>query len=383
MGAGSGQRLRVAVVYPEKDPVSAANWSGSPRGIATGLASQGVDVVPVGTPSGVDPARLPLMRARLRAGRGPAAARTSVAVQARSAAMARMLRRAGRLDGVVAMGGDRYLLGRVRLPDVPAATYDDGTLAQQWRHPWSDLRNAGYDPADVTGWFDTQSASLRAADVCCVSTSWAAAAVAGDCDIREDRVVVVGMGHRPRLGAVSAERDWSVPRFLLVGVDWQRKNGDAVVRAFVRVREHYPDATLDLVGGHPRLDVPGVVGHGLLRLDDPQAQGLLDQLFARATAFVMPSMFDPSPIAYLEAASAGLPVVATTQGGAQELLGEAALTVHPTDDDALYGAMLRLADPQTARALGAEARRRSAESSWSAVAGRVLAALGLAQHAIG
>jgi glycosyltransferase involved in cell wall biosynthesis len=88
----------------------------------------------------------------------------------------------------------------------------------------------------------------------------------------------------------------------------------------------------------------------------------------------MPSRFDPSPIAYLEAASAGLPVVATTEGGAGELLGSAAVSVHPDDDDAIVAAMLDLADPAVARTRGEEAHRRSEDATWQAVASRVLAA---------
>ncbi|MGZ4977060.1 MAG: glycosyltransferase family 4 protein [Methylobacter sp.] len=190
----------------------------------------------------------------------------------------------------------------------------------------------------------------------------------------ENKVHAVGMGHRPR-SVLGEPRDWTTPHFLFVGVEWGRKNGAAVVEAFVRVRERFPNATLDLVGEHPAIDIPGITGHGFLPRENKPAQDLLDRLFARATAFVLPSLFDPSPIAYLEAASAGLPVIATTCGGAGELLQDAAISVDPYDREALVSAMLLLADKDIAQTMGTRAAARAAESTWQSVARRIAANL--------
>jgi glycosyltransferase involved in cell wall biosynthesis len=43
-------------------------------------------------------------------------------------------------------------------------------------------------------------------------------------------------------------RDWSTPRFLFVGNDFERKNGVAVVSAFKRLRDQVSEARLDVVG---------------------------------------------------------------------------------------------------------------------------------------
>lgn len=380
-GAKGDETTRVGVLYPAPDPTSPAHWSGSPAGITTGLRALGVDVVPLGTPvrSGVDRTRLGLQR--LIGGAGPVAARRPSALRTRSVVLGHAVERAGRLTAVVAMGTDRYHLGDVRPVGVPVATFDDGTLRQMWANSSSDIRGAGFADSDVEAWFEVQAASSRAADAVCVSTRWAGRSFADEYGVLNERLHVVGMGHRPRGIPAPGARDWRVPRYLFVGVDWRRKNGDAVIRAFEQVRRVVPGATLDVVGEHPALDAPGVRGHGFLRREDIAAQRRLDELFAHATAFVMPSLFDPSPIAYLEAASAGIPVVATTEGGAGELLGPAALSVHPYDDDALVHAMRQLADPEVAESLGAEALARSADASWPRVAERVLAALGLTDQA--
>lgn len=370
--------MRIGLLYPTRVPTSASNWSGTPQGLAGGLARAGVEVVGIGT--GISLARRAAESAERRIvteRHAAVVARTPRRRAIRTRDLRRSLERALPLDGVLAMGTELYDLASVVPNGLRAVTYDDGTLEQMWRNVDSDIRKAGFPDKDVPEWFRQQAASSRAAWACCVSTTWAARSFIDDYGVSSDRLRVVGMGHRPRAGDLTSPRDWTVPRFLFVGVDWQRKNGDAVVRAFGEVRRLHPAATLDVVGRHPALDAPGITGHGFLPREDERAQVLLDRLFAHATAFVLPSRFDPSPIAYLEAASAGIPVIATSEGGAGELLGDAAITVHPDDDGALVAALVRLADPEVAKAMGAEALRRSAASSWEHVAGRVLEALTL------
>lgn len=370
--------MKVALLYPQADALSPANWSGTPSGLAGGLEACGIEVIPVG-------ARLPLgihqavaVLSRIGGRRGAVADRMPVRQRARTWVLTRNLAEvAGTIDAVVAMGTEMYDLAAVSYPNVPVATYDDGTLLQMWRNADSDIRQSGFPADQVELWFQRQAASSRAATVCCVSTSWAAASFMADYGVAPERVRVVGMGHRPRSAVQNTIRDWSVPRYLFIGVDWKRKNGDAVLAAFAALQILIPQATLDVVGRHPDISQPGVRGHGFLPRDDQAAQARLDGLFAQATAFVLPSRFDPSPIAYLEAASAGLPVIATTEGGAGELLGTAAITVHPDDHEALVAALLQLADPAVAQRMGAEAEQNARAASWSDVAHRVLEALEL------
>jgi glycosyltransferase involved in cell wall biosynthesis len=77
--------------------------------------------------------------------------------------------------------------------------------------------------------------------------------------------------------------------------------------------------------------------------------------------FAVPSRYDASPLALLEAMAAGLPVVATRVGGIPEIViaGETALLVPPDDPDALAGALRTLvADPALRERMGTAGRRR-------------------------
>jgi glycosyltransferase involved in cell wall biosynthesis len=220
-----------------------------------------------------------------------------------------------------------------------------------------------------------QQASYELALGCCVASDWAAASVMEDYGVPSAKVHVVGLGRNHDPSPV--ERDWSVPRFLFVGRDWSRKGGPELLRAFGRLRERVPGATLDVVGEHPRLDLPGVRGHGPVGLDPAHGGERVEGLFEAATCCVMPSRFEPFGIVHVEAAAAGVPSIGTAVGGAGYAIGpDGGLLVEPGDEGALLDAMVGLADPDTARRMGAAALERSARFTWSAVAGRVLDALG-------
>jgi glycosyltransferase involved in cell wall biosynthesis len=370
--------MRVGVIDPVPRPADPYNWSGTPHGLVSGLAALGITPVPIGTalPPGAHEAVAVLSRATGK--RGAVADRTLVRKLSREWALKRGIREAGALDGLIAVGTDTYDLGEVAPAGLPVATYDDATLIQMWRHPDSDTRNHSFRWEAVQRWTELQARSSGAASTCCVSTEWAARSFREDFGLAPEVVHVVGIGYRPHDHLDTAARDWSTPRFLFVGIDWSRKNGDAVVRAFRRLRAVLPEARLDLVGGHPMIDEPGVTTHGVLSRRDPASQELLDRLYADATVFVLPSRFEPAGIVYLEAASAGLAVIGTTEGGARDLVGDGGVAVDPLDDDALLAAMTAMASPTTAREYALRAAQIVDRSTWADVVARILASLDVA-----
>lgn len=363
--------MRIGLLYPERVPLDPQSWSGTPAGLANGFEELGHEVVPVGV-------RLPWVvqtalsaMTRLSGQRGAVYDRMWPRQFGRNVALTGEMKRVGTVDLLICMGSEMYALSKLQGSAAVVVTYDDATLAQMWRHPDSDLRLSGFSESRVQTWIRRQCASSRAADLNLVSTSWAAASFVDDYGIEPARVKSVGMGHRPRR-VDATMRDWSVPRYLYLGVDWERKNGAAVVDAFKRVRRDYPEAQLDMVGNTPVLHEPGVTTHGLLRRGDSTAQKIIVGLLARATCFAMPSRLDPSPIAYLEAGSSGIPVVGTREGGAMELLGGGSIAVDPHDTEAIAVAMKEFADPVRARQCGEIARRAAALTTWSGVAQKIL-----------
>jgi glycosyltransferase involved in cell wall biosynthesis len=370
---------RVGVAFPG-DPDQPMTWSGTPSGVMRGLREAGAEAVAIrAQPSSalVRSAALNLVAAAyLRPGQDPRAvvrrarhaARASPALTSvESWATPRALRRAGRLDGIVQIGTGYRLA-----TDIPIATFEDMTVLQVNTHPylgWDLLSQRAFNARVAL-----QHRAYEQAVACCLTSRWAAESVIRDYGVAPEKVHVVGVGRNHSAPNVEG-RDWTEPRFLFVGMDWARKNGDGVVRAFARLRQELPAARLEVVGGHPTLAASGVTGHGILRLDVPQQHDRLDRLFSEATCFVMPSHAEASAIAYVEAAAAGLPSIGTSEGGSDFLIGDGGLIVDPKDDDALLAAMRRLSDPETAARMGEAAKRRSELFTWNAVGQRLLSAL--------
>jgi glycosyltransferase involved in cell wall biosynthesis len=378
MGGLTGLRPQVGVLYSWIDPRDPLVWSGIPSHLLSALERLDIpytecDVTP--------PRRLVGVAGRVRARFGRPRLMLQMAPEVRLLTRLsdtrRRLRHEHPVDGWIALSfalsSHRPVRGKVAsLTDVsPAQVHEMNRVApgSDWlalmtTHDWKLHTN--------------QLAHMhRSAYACCVASHWTARSMVGDHGVDPARVHVVGLGHD--VAGVQRARDWSVPRFVFVGRDWERKNGEAVVRAFARLRNDYPSARIDIVGRHPVLDLEGVTAHGELARHDRSQRAVMDHLFEQATCFIMPSLIEPFGIAYLEAAAYGVPSIATSRGGTEDSVGPGGILVEPGDDQAILRAMRDMCDPTVAARLGSIARQRSELFTWDAVAGRVLRALDLAE----
>jgi phosphatidyl-myo-inositol dimannoside synthase len=170
-----------------------------------------------------------------------------------------------------------------------------------------------------------------------------------------------------------------------------RKGQDALIRALPLVREQVPGARLLLVGGGPDGDrlrrlarATGVAEHVVFTGPVPAAE--LAAHHAVGDVFALPCRtrgggldVEGLGIAALEAAAAGLPVVAGDSGGAPETVQEGR-TGHVVDGRDLPGLASSLAgllaDPERARAMGAAGRAWMQEEwTWPARVARLRALL--------
>jgi glycosyltransferase involved in cell wall biosynthesis len=148
--------------------------------------------------------------------------------------------------------------------------------------------------------------------------------------------------------------------WLAVGRFEAAKDYPNMLRAFRTVHERQVGAVLLLVGrgslqGETEaltkaLGLEGAVRFLGVRSDVPRIVGAAD-------GYVMSSAWEGMPMALLEAAAGGLPIVATRVGGNHEVVleGESGFLVPAQDDAALAGAMLRLMaiDEAERRGMGA------------------------------
>lgn len=169
-----------------------------------------------------------------------------------------------------------------------------------------------------------------------------------------------------------------------------RKNLQALVSAFVTVRQRFPELTLVLYGRaavtpdrerafQQQLDALGirnaVMFTGFLSDED------LAWLYRAASMFVFPSLYEGFGIPVLEALSAGACVIARNQSAMAEVIGNAGLTVETQNPAELAAAMTTiLGDPQLRMVLNRAAEERARQFSLEAMTrGTITAYL----HALG
>jgi phosphatidylinositol alpha-mannosyltransferase len=163
------------------------------------------------------------------------------------------------------------------------------------------------------------------------------------------------------------------PSILFIGTWEGRKRGRLLHEAFqTHVRPRFPDAELWMVSDHCEPG-PGVTWHR--EPTDDAIQGLL----ARAWAFALPSSYEGFGIPYLEAMTWGVPVIATPNPGAEDLLrgGQAGIIVEPEGlGEALVGV---LADEHRREQLERAGRERAADFGWDRICARYEQAYELAR----
>jgi len=207
------------------------------------------------------------------------------------------------------------------------------------------------------------------------------------CDLRryyglpESRIRVAPLGVNEAFFDIAARRR-PEPFLLCVSTLHPHKNLDGLLRAFAEVRRSRPQLRLVICGLHGFSTSPLHKLRDSLGLRDavefpgwiPLAD--LHDLFARAAAFIYPSLFEGFGLPVLEAMAAGVPTACSAIEPLSSIAGDAALQFDPHDPSAISAAILRLLDDDGLRVrLAFAGPRRAAEFPWRKTAELTLRAL--------
>jgi glycosyltransferase involved in cell wall biosynthesis len=255
---------------------------------------------------------------------------------------------------------------------VPYAIYTDNTMALTRRlYPaWAPI-----SARTAEWWMEYEAGIFRDAAEVFTYSEFARRSVIDDYGCSPDSVVAVGAGANQFLSSLG-EKDYTVPRAVFVGFEFERKGGSVLLDAWPTVRDRVPDAELLIAGPavSPRATLPpGVTWVG--RAD----RAGLGTLYESASVFVMPSLFEPWGHVFVEAMGHGLPCIGTRCCAMPEIIddGVTGLLVETHQPEPLAHALIELfTDAAKAAAMGRAAHAEVCQARlWTDVADRVLAHL--------
>jgi glycosyltransferase involved in cell wall biosynthesis len=220
--------------------------------------------------------------------------------------------------------------------------------------------------------------------------------------VPHDKIEVTYNALDPRLAATpppaDQERtlsryDISSPYLLYAGNVKPHKNLPRLIEAFALVKDElrahprYAELKLLIIGDeltqHPQLRRTVIQSR---IQQDVRFLGFVDAatlniFYARAAAFVFPSLHEGFGLPPLEAMAHGTPVVSSNVSALPEVLGEAALYVNPENVfDISRGIRHLLLDDKLRRWLAEQGRAQVAKFSWEKSVERVLAVYGEAAN---
>lgn len=259
-----------------------------------------------------------------------------------------------------------------RVTAKPVCSYHDGNLAVLLKSPYGHPSIARRHIARALNYERELYSRMR---FVFPMSAWLADSFIGDNGVPRERVHPVGAGiNLPRILDTEG-RTYDAPRVLFVGKDFARKGGPDLLKAFALVRREIPEAELTIIG--PVLENPpeGVRMLGSISKSDSAGIGRLLNEYARASVFVMPSLYEPFGVVFAEAMAHRLPCVGTNICAMPEIIGhgETGYVVPPRNPEKLAQHILDLLkNPAKCRTFGeAGYRRYLSRYTWDAVAARM------------
>ena len=178
------------------------------------------------------------------------------------------------------------------------------------------------------------------------------------------------MRFRPKVEDCSAMQSYqNRPTVLFTGRFVATKGIDTLVDAIPKVLEEFPDAFFLFVGGGNYEPYRKLLNEKKVSARNFSFRGYVDffempSLYAAASIYVAPTIYEPLGIRVLEAMSCGKPVVASKVGGIPEIIedNKDGLLVAPHDVNALAEGLIRLLnDDSLSTSLGERARQKVLE----------------------
>lgn len=219
--------------------------------------------------------------------------------------------------------------------------YHDGNLAVRLKSPY------GYpaiSQSRIKKALDHERGLYKKLDHIFTMSEWLADSFIKDFSVSSSKVTPIGAGiNLPCVREIS-NKSYDAPHILFIGKEFERKGGRFLLEAFAKVRQEVPDATLTVIGPDLKNPPAGVTCLGYV---SKYATGGLDMLlneYIKASVFVMPSLYEPFGIVFVEAMAHKLPCIGTKICAMPEIINDnrTGFLVPPCDTSSLADRILTL-----------------------------------------
>ncbi len=248
---------------------------------------------------------------------------------------------------------------------VPHFVYTDHTHLNRLTYPGYDQRKLR--PAK---WIEMERAIYRHAAVNFTRSENISRSLTGEYQISAEKVVFAGVGSNLDTRQIEMKNEgYRNQNILFVGIDWERKGGPELLKAFELVLAKYPAAKLTIVGCSPEVRLPNCETVGKI----PSSE--VGRYFQQASIFCLPTKNEPFGVAFIDALYYRLPIVGTNLGAIPDFVkpGENGYLVEPGEVEGLARALEDLLDdPQKCREFGERGYALAqANYSWESGAGKI------------
>lgn len=190
-------------------------------------------------------------------------------------------------------------------------------------------------------------------------SEWCADSLKNDYGVPSDRVIVTGTPIDTCFWSPAPRRAAQASRLLFVGNDLIRKGLPFLLSLF-QGRALANEVTLDVVSNDPRLK--SFSNHPQIRTFSGVDQIRLRDLYRQSDVLILPTTLDYSPNVIVEAASCGVPAIATDVGAISELIADRASgrVVRKAASATEWAAVIAdtLSDPESFQNMRAYARKQ-------------------------
>ena len=227
--------------------------------------------------------------------------------------------------------------------ELPHFVYTDHTHLALLKYPIIDKKK--FFPE----WVLLEKEIYNNATIIFTTSNFASKSLIEDYSCNSKKVSCVYSGVNVNSNFKPGQKNYNRKNILFVGTNWELKGGPELVKAYKLILKSHPDARLTIIGCKPNIELPNCEVIGYIPSKN------LSQYYEKATIFCLPSRLDRSPVAVVEAAANGLPVISTDIGGISDRVVdvETGYLIKPGDIEELTKALKNLLDsPDKCRILG-------------------------------